>query len=230
VGKTGWCPRRTPAYQASSMLASAPGLKLYSYVVRYDSGFAPNPFYGHCTLATCKPDIRRSAQKAHWVVGTGSAERRVRRGGYLVYAMLVSEILTFDEYWIDPRFQGKKPSLHGSKMIACGDNLYSRNKKGGWDQLDSFHTNENGSPPPRHIKRDTATNRLLVSDSFVYFGGEGPKIPARFRNYAGEDICKFGIGQKTFDNPKFISDFAGWIGSLGATGYSGRPLDWVRAS
>ena len=32
--------------------------RIYSYVVRYDSGFAPNPFYGYCTLATCKPDIR----------------------------------------------------------------------------------------------------------------------------------------------------------------------------
>jgi hypothetical protein len=36
--------------------------RIYSYVVRYDSGFAPNPFYGYCTLATCKPDIRRGAE------------------------------------------------------------------------------------------------------------------------------------------------------------------------
>ncbi|MEZ1875782.1 hypothetical protein QVM44_32900, partial [Pseudomonas aeruginosa] len=25
--------------------------RVHSYVVRYDSGFAPNPFYEYCTLA-----------------------------------------------------------------------------------------------------------------------------------------------------------------------------------
>ena len=41
--------------------------RIHSYVVRYDSGFAPNPFYGYCTLATCKPNIRRSADIGDWV-------------------------------------------------------------------------------------------------------------------------------------------------------------------
>ncbi len=47
-------------------------LKIYSYVVRYDSGFAPNPFGDYCSLATCKPRIRKSIHKDDWVVGTGS--------------------------------------------------------------------------------------------------------------------------------------------------------------
>ena len=33
---------------------------LFSYVVATDSGFAPNPFFGLCTLACCKPAIRRA--------------------------------------------------------------------------------------------------------------------------------------------------------------------------
>lgn len=32
---------------------------LYSYVIRQDSGFAPNPYYGVLTLACCKPRIRK---------------------------------------------------------------------------------------------------------------------------------------------------------------------------
>ena len=48
-------------------------MNIYSYIVRYDSGFAPNPFYGYCTLANCKPIIRGHAQVNDWVVGTGSA-------------------------------------------------------------------------------------------------------------------------------------------------------------
>jgi len=38
-----------------------PEADLYSYTVRYDDGAAPNPFNGMCTLAICKPAIRRTA-------------------------------------------------------------------------------------------------------------------------------------------------------------------------
>ena len=51
---------------------------LFSYVVRYDSGFAPNPFHGFCTLATCKPGIRAHANVGDWVVGTASGGPPVR--------------------------------------------------------------------------------------------------------------------------------------------------------
>ena len=43
---------------------------LFSYVLRYDDGAAPNPFWGTCTLAICKPAIRRKANLGDWVVGT----------------------------------------------------------------------------------------------------------------------------------------------------------------
>ena len=46
-------------------------MRLFSYVVAHDTGFSPNPFFGYCTLACCKPVIRRSAQAGDWVVGLG---------------------------------------------------------------------------------------------------------------------------------------------------------------
>ena len=36
-------------------------MEIFSYVITHDSGFAPNPFGGFLTLATCKPKIRKSA-------------------------------------------------------------------------------------------------------------------------------------------------------------------------
>lgn len=42
---------------------------VFIYVVDRDFGFAPNPFHGYCTLATCKPGIRKSAAMGDWVVG-----------------------------------------------------------------------------------------------------------------------------------------------------------------
>src|SRR5262245_55608098 len=103
--------------------------RIHSYVVRFDSGFAPNPFYGLCTLATCKPDIRRSADIGDWIVGSGSADRSVRRGGYLVYAMRVTDTKTFRAYDADPRFESKKPYRRGSRKQSCGDNIYYPNAK-----------------------------------------------------------------------------------------------------
>ena len=53
--------------------------ELFVYTVAYDVGFAPNPFYGFCTLATCKADIRNAADVGDWVVGVGSVSK-VKRG------------------------------------------------------------------------------------------------------------------------------------------------------
>ena len=56
-------------------------MKLYSYIVARDFGFAPNPFYGFCTLATCKPKIREHASVGDWVVGTGARSSGRTTGG-----------------------------------------------------------------------------------------------------------------------------------------------------
>lgn len=78
---------------------------IFMYTVKYDDGFAPNPFHGVCSLATCKPDIRRSANPGDLVIGKAAAPN----GRRLVFAMEVDEILTFDEYWHDPPISAKDP-------------------------------------------------------------------------------------------------------------------------
>lgn len=37
--------------------------------MRADSGFAPNPFFGVMTLATCRPAMRRSKCAGDWIAG-----------------------------------------------------------------------------------------------------------------------------------------------------------------
>jgi hypothetical protein len=201
-------------------------MRLYSYVVARDFGFAPNPFYGICTLATCKPAIRRTARIGDWVVGTGPVPRS--RQGYLVYAMKVDEIVTFDEYWRDPRFADKKPNLHGSKKQAFGDNIYHRRDDGGpWFQEDSHHSLSNGEANSSNIGHDTRTPHVLIATNFAYFGGEGPEIPSEFRDFDGHDICA-GHGHKSRFPRSLVESFISWFQSLGVTGYAGVPLDWSR--
>ncbi len=200
--------------------------KLYSYVVRYDSGFAPNPFYGFCSLATCKPDIRRTASVGNWVVGSGS--KSVGRGGFLVYAMRVTEILTFEEFNNDPRFEAKKPFRQGSRRQSCGDNIYYHDVDGiSRLQRDSFHSRDDGSINYAHLNKDTKTDRVLISNDFVYFGGQGPKIPEDLKSGGSTTVIHSGIGYSTFTDQQLIKAFEEWLASLRVEGYQGVPYEWI---
>lgn len=210
--------------------------RVLSYVVLYDYGFAPNPFHGWCTLATCKPAVRRAAQVGDWVVGTGASAND--RRGRLVHAMRVDEIATFDDYWNDPRFRDKRPVRRGSLRQRHGDNIYHRDAGGHWVQQDSRHSNPDGSPNPDHVAKDTSADAVLLSRHFVYYGGDGPPVPERFRAWEGprwtgrrwddstpvtHDICAGRT--KTRLPPAFCDAFVTWIETL-EHGYHGDPTNW----
>lgn len=200
-------------------------MRLYSYVVARDYGFAPNPFYGTCTLATCKPAIRRKAEVGDWVVGTGCAANALT--GHLVFAMKVTETMTFGEYFADPRFQSKKPNLTGSLKQAFGDNIYSAGPAGGWRQLHSHHSLRDGSPNPVNVTNDTNPNRLLLSDHFAYFGAAAPKIPPDVRSHRGDDICALRYHKVNFSECH-VEQFLAWFEGLGVRGQDGTPREWSK--
>ncbi|MEW6499812.1 MAG: hypothetical protein AB1589_46215, partial [Cyanobacteriota bacterium] len=72
--------------------------RIYIYAIVRDFGFAPNPFHGYCTLATCKPKIRNPAKVGDWVIGMGGS-KRLKATGRCIYAMCITEKITFNEYW-----------------------------------------------------------------------------------------------------------------------------------
>jgi hypothetical protein len=203
-------------------------MKLYSYVVARDFGFAPNPFHGYCTLATCKPGIRARAEIGDWVIGTG-AKTKYDLSGSLIYAMAVGEAIDFDTYWSDPRFRTKRPVLNGSLKQVYGDNVYHRSGKR-WIQSDSHHSLVGGAPNSANIRRDTSANRVLIATHFAYFGASAPKIPLRFRPYAptGEHICA-GRGYRVLST-KLCESFLSWLEGTGKRGLCGIPLEFAAHS
>ena len=99
--------------------------KICSYVVRVDSGAAPNPFWGCCTLAICTPNHQRAdLHKGDWIVGTTPKDF----GSKFLYLMELEEKpLSLDQYFVDPRFEQKKPQLKpedDQRERVCGDNFY----------------------------------------------------------------------------------------------------------
>lgn len=206
-------------------------MKLYSYVVVRDYGFAPNPFHGVCTLATCKPQIRETASIGDWIVGTGSkvncSEDR------LVFVMRVTDSMTFCEYYASDEFQIKKPNMRGSLKQAYGDNIYHKDERGIWIQDNSHHSWNDGSTNCNNLEKDTEVDRVLIASEFIYWGGYGPIIPSKFFGYqcSKDSMTKsYDIrakrGHKSSFPIEMIFCFLRWVESLGQTGYIGEPNKW----
>jgi hypothetical protein len=196
--------------------------------VRRDYGFAPNPFCGWCTLATCKPQIRSTAQPGDWILGTGS--KAYGLDGRIVYAMRVEEACTFDDYWNDPRFCCKRPQLRGSLKQLYGDNIYHRLPDGTWQQEDSHHSLATGAPNLHNVLHDTATNRVLLSRRFVYYGQRALPVPARFRAFGDErrDVCLRRQGHSVVTGG-LRDEFVAWLEEANDEwGVVGLPAEFTR--
>lgn len=153
--------------------------RCFSYIVARDYGFAPNPFHGVMTLATCKPKIRKSAQVGDYIIGHAVKNHSHK----LIFMMKVTEVSIFDKYWEDLRFQNKKPIMNGSLVTKYGDNIY-HHENGKWIQSDSHHSLDRGEPNPLNIEKDTkTTDRVLISTDFIYLGKSMLSLPKELRGY-----------------------------------------------
>lgn len=147
-----------------------PDSYLYTYAITRDFGFAPNPFHGFCTLATCKPRVRKAADIGDWVMGIGGSGLSLAKKK-CIFLMKVSEKKSFQEYWNEARYSLKRPSRNGSRVQMLGDNIYHHDMDGELVQEDSHHSNPDGSPNFENLDRDTGRcDQVLISDFFFYFG------------------------------------------------------------
>lgn len=192
---------------------------LYRYIVRHDAGTAPNPFSGWCTLAICKPRIRKSARPGDWVIGFRS---RTLAGiktdyGHVLYAMRVTERLSFEEYWLDSRFISRRPSRHN----ATPDNIYRPvSDDEGVTRLEWVPNHIHGTEASR---KDTSGQHVLVSDRFWYFGErsceDAMRLPLHLLHLAPTTQ-----GHVVHSNrvPGDLDEFESWLGQF-PMGLLGQP-------
>ena len=77
--------------------------------------------------------------------------------------MIVSEKLTYDQYWNDARFQCKIPNMCGRKKQMYGDNIYHTDLlTNRLIQEDSHHSLENGLTNWDNFNRDIPGEFVLV--------------------------------------------------------------------
>jgi len=180
--------------------------RLYTYCIPYDDGAAPNPFWGICTLAICKPAIRRTAEKGDWVVGTGSRNSPVGDiSNQVVYAMEVTEVQTMAEYdmWVRKELPKKIPDWTNSdERRRLGDAIY--------DYSVSPPRQRQGVHNSGNIETDLSGNNVLLSRHFYYFGNAPRPLPQDL-----QEIVKQGQGHRVKLNIAYVGLFLKWIDNLG---------------
>lgn len=193
-------------------------MKLYSYVITRDFGFAPNPFGGICSLATCKPQIRERAMVGDWITGFGG--KRTRSARKLVYLMRVDNTCDYDTYWSLPEYFKKRPGFYGKYEDCYGDNIYHHDECGNWIQEDSHHSYENGMNEI-NLNHDTNTNRVLISRAFWYFGDEAVLVPESLDMFIAKSrgYCVF--------NEEKCQRLVNWVEKTYSVGRHGLPFSWT---
>ena len=118
-------------------------MKLYSYIVVSDNGYAPTQRMGFARLLIvslrCVGLLTPAITWLGWPAP--STGKRVATYRPIIYAMRVTDVCSFEEFKIDERYRG---------------HLYS----------DSNAREE-----------EAKSNRALISNDFVYWGGDGPSLP-----------------------------------------------------
>lgn len=158
----------------------------------WDTGFAPNPYHGVLTLATCKPRIRKFAQVGDWITGwtaktTRNKERKPVKyedGARLIYLARITDKMTIAEYW--EKYPQKRPNPIGGECgYDTGDNIYKPCVKDPSGEAD-YEQQPNCDHTQEDRKRDISGEYVLICEEFYYWGVENAlEVP--------KDIVPFAI-------------------------------------
>ena len=198
-------------------------MSIFSYVITCDRGFAPNPFGGFLTLATCKPRIRRAAKKGDVILATGSVSTQHKRK--LVYAAVVSDVVTIENYGRSTEYRAKRPSTKGQWWRRHGDNIYTK-LNGRWKRRrNDYHTTRETT------QNDLSGRNVLVCSRFWYFGANSQIIPHELRA-----VIHKGRGHQRIEDDDLALRLIDWLkkehrrGRRGIPALSPKPADGCEAN
>jgi hypothetical protein len=151
-------------------------MKIYVYIVPVDDGAAPNPYGGVCTLAICKPNLRKIAKQGDWIIGLNSEFK-------LIYTMKITTVITMKEYdsYTKENLAIKIPNKTSKNIEEqMGDSVYD------------FSNDEIKLRPSVHScctkEMDLAGKNVLLSSYFYYFGNKAKELPTEFENIVNLDM------------------------------------------
>ena len=215
-----------PAVGRLNSGASTLMTRLFTYTIPVDDGAAPNPFRGMCSLAICKPGIRRVAKPDDWIAGLGS--KNAPSGdlsGHLVYAMRVEKVLLLKDYdqQAASNWPHRIPKVQSADLSErLGDCIYDYSS-GNAVQRSSVHGLGNEIT-------DLAGLNVLISNDFYYFGNRAIPLPNCLL-----PICHQTQGHRSDSNAPYFDQFVSWLRSLNLSpgqmyGWPDFIVDWGTVS
>jgi len=150
-------------------------MRVFRYVLATDNGTAPNYAPPCLTLAICKPQIRKAAMPGDLVIAFAGASLD-RNPDAVIWAGIVTESLTFAEYWYDARFQPKK-----GKPPQVLDNIYEPDPT----SPDGYRQHPHAFHGPLSKFTDVSGRNVLI------FGGPNTWL---FRSSPRALPASFGLG------------------------------------
>jgi hypothetical protein len=175
-------------------------MRLWRYVVRNDCGSAPNYDPPFTTLAVCKPKVRKGAKPGDLVMAFAGREIARHDPHRVVWAGVVREKLTFEDYWADPRFRSKKPDA-----TDLPDNIYRPGPRGLAQVPNPIHDH-------RNVVRDCGGRFVLVMEPAWHLNPEASSLPVQFEQLRMLPGNRRGHRISELTGPMADELFA-WIGS-----------------
>ena len=198
--------------------------RLFTYKVAQDGGSAPNPFHGLCTLAICKPAIRRVARKGDVIVGLGCKNDSHR----IVYCMVVEASVTWENY-----IAGCKLGNLAEITLNKRQNLKGKIPKNENDQGDCIWKDAKVSSSPldswsghgeEDFERDVINGKnVLIGTTYWYFG-KGDQLQIILPDDL-EKIIPYGQGHRSDANNAYREQFVDFFNNAHITtiGNLGKP-------
>lgn len=193
-------------------------LRLFSYKMAVDTGFAPNPFFGVLTLATCKPKIRLCKQVNDWIAGFTSKALCGHKVGKerLIYLMQITDKIKISEYFNHPHYKLKIPDHSNEETVyRAGDNIYYKTDGANFEQIKNWNHDEGNKDA------DTSGIYVLISNKFYYFGGKPLQVPDCVR----PKIPKGQSAHGALSDNQTASAFIEWVKQKGE-GVHNAPHTW----
>jgi hypothetical protein len=191
-------------------------MKLLKYVMTSDSGLAPNPFFGVCSLALCTPNHKNARlAPGDWIVAHSSAAS----GQKLVYAMRLTKVLDMQSYFTN--YPQKRPVPNGTYEQQCGDNLYFR-EGDRWARVPSA---EHNSVDCFVADRGRPVFLSEGEENYWYFGAGNTS--RELQGFADRFpwLIKDRQGFSYVYDEQQIAAFVSWLDALGKRGLIGEPRD-----
>lgn len=182
-------------------------VNLYTYRLTVDMGDSPNPYNNICSLAICKPVIRKCAKVGDWVAGFVSKRLDKKDHGKLLYAMEITQKLTFEEYntLCKIKYKDKLPENKNT-----GDCIYYMKNNKIKQRANYAHNKEN-------MLTDLSGKYVLLSNNFYYFGKNSINIPEKLH-----PIIIKSQGHQKGKNKDYVNNFIKFINTQ-KKGIQGEP-------